>query len=222
MSYWSQFKPASCLPHNCDCEFIQDAWIAQPVAFWSSLSYIFFALLLYWMVPKKSNTLKLWTGCFILIGLFSQFAHGSFIELAMATDFAGIVLVISFFFIIKWLNRWVTNPWRICFILGSYLGGLIMAFYSLDKWFKISLCIVIFLIAIIELIHSEGKKFFKDKDLHRSLIVLFVSFIFFLTDELKLMCDPHSWMQGHSVWHVGSAVTLFLYGKWRFRVITKD
>lgn len=217
MSYWSKYAPAACLPDNCDCEFVRDAWIAQPSAFWSSFSYIFFALLLYWIVPKKTATLRLWTFSVVLVGLFSHFAHGSFIEFAMAMDFAGVVMVLSFFSVIKVLNRWVTNPWKITFLLLSYQGGLLITFYSLEKWFKVSICILIFLFAIVEILHTEGKKFIFAKDLHRALVVLVFSFAFFIAGELKLICDPMSWMQTHAVWHLGSAVTLFLYGKWRFR-----
>lgn len=218
MNFWSQFTPAQCLPDNCDCELVRDALVAQPSAFISSFSYIFFALLLYSKVQKKSTTLKLWTFSTILLGLCSHFAHASFIEFAMAMDFAGIILVMSFFFCIKWLNKWTTNPWKITFILLCYQAGLLTAFYSLDKWFKVSLCVVAFVVTIVELMHSEGKEFLKAKDLHAAIVVLFISFAFFISDELKLICDPLSWVQGHSVWHVGTAVSLFLYGKWRFRL----
>ncbi len=219
--FWRQFTPAHCLPDNCDCELIQlDKWIAQPSAFWSSFSYIFFALLLYWMIPKDTVNLKKWTMCFIFLGLCSMFAHASFIEFSMAMDFAGIILILSFFFLIKWLNRWVSTPWKITLLLLCYQGGLWMTFYSLEKWFKVALCLVIFVCAIVEIIHAEGKAFLKARDLHGALVILVISFCFFLTDELRLMCDPHSWMQGHSIWHVGTSISLFLYGKWRFRPLS--
>ncbi|MBA2405450.1 MAG: hypothetical protein H0V66_11810, partial [Bdellovibrionales bacterium] len=144
MTFWSQFSRARCLPDNCDCEFVRDALIAQPSAFWSSFAYLFFAFLLYWMVEKKTYSLKLWTLSFVLLGLSSMFAHGSFIEFALAMDFAGIILVLSFFFIIKWLNRWITTPWKITFLLLTYQSVLWLTFYSLEKWFKVGICVVVF------------------------------------------------------------------------------
>ena len=217
MNFRSYFTEAQCLPDNCDCEFVGPGWIAQPSAFWSSLFYLFFAVLLYTQVKQKTTTLKLWTLSLILLGLSSHFAHASFIEFAMAMDFSGIILILSFFYIIRWLNKWITSPWRITFLLLSYQGGLWMTFYSLEKWFKVGLCLIVFFFCIIELVHTEGKNFIKARDIHWSLITLFLSFTFFLTDELKLICDPHSWLQGHSVWHMGTAVSLYLYGRWRFR-----
>jgi hypothetical protein len=219
MSYWKQFPQASCLPDNCDCEFVRDAWIGQPSAFVSSFSYIFFALFLYWLIPKKSKALKLWTMSFVLLGLCSHFAHASFIEMAMAMDFACIILVLSFFFINKWMSRWVKSTWVTALLLLCYQGGLWLTFYSLEKWFKVSLCVIVFFFCIFELMHSEGKAFVKAKEVHWAIVILMISFSFFMTDELKLICDPHSWLQGHSVWHVGTSISLFLYGKWRFRPV---
>lgn len=221
--FWRQFTPASCLPDNCNCEFIQlDAWIAQPSAFWSSLIYIFMAFFLYRQVPNKNLTLKLWTGCFVFQGLVSHFAHGSFIEFAMAMDFSGIILIISFFLINKWLTRWVSTPWKVIFLLLCYQGGLWLTFYSLNKWFKIALCVTVFVASVVEILHSEGRSFLKARDLHWSLLILFASFSLFIMDELRILCDPHSWVQGHSFWHLGTSVSIFLYGRWRFRDLSAE
>ena len=218
MTIWSNFLPAKCLPDNCDCEFVRDALIAQPSAFWSSFAYIILAFVLYGMVEKKTLTLKLWTMSFVLLGLCSLFAHASFIEFAMAMDFAGIILVLSFFFMIKFMIKWIATPWKITVLLLCYQGGLWMTFYSLDKWFKVSICVVIFLFAIVEILHAEGREFYKARELHWALVILFGSFGFFLFDELRISCDPFTWFQGHSIWHIGTATALFLYGKWRLRV----
>jgi uncharacterized membrane protein len=92
-----------------------------------------------------------------------------------------------------------------------------MTFYSLEKWFKVGLCVVIFTISIVELLHSEGKAFLKARDLHIALVILVLSFALFMIDELRLICDPHSWITGHSIWHLGTALSLYYYGKWRLR-----
>lgn len=137
----------------------------------------------------------------------------------MAMDFACIILVLSFFFINKWMSRWVKSTSVTALLLLCYQGGLWLTFYSLEKWFKVSLCVIVFFFCIFELMHSEGKEFVKAKEVHWAIVILVISFSFFITDELKLICDPHSWLQGHSVWHIGTSVSLFLYGKWRFRPV---
>ncbi len=218
MNIWSSFHRANCLPDNCGCEFVHlDQLIAQPAAFWSSLFHIIFAILLYTQTKHKSQRLKLWIFSVILLGLSSHFAHGSFLEFAMAMDFAGIVLVMSFFTLYKWLVKWVSSTPKLVFLLLSYQGGLWMTFYSLEKWFKVGLCVIIFTISIVELLHSEGKAFLKARDLHIALVLLLLSFGLFMIDELRLICDPHSWITGHSIWHLGTALSLYYYGKWRLR-----
>jgi hypothetical protein len=218
MNIWSSFPRANCLPNNCGCEFVHlDQLIAQPAAFWSSLFHIIFAILLYTQTKHKSQRLKLWILSVILLGLSSHFAHGSFLEFAMAMDFAGIVLVMSFFTLYKWLVKWVSSTPKLVFLLLSYQGGLWMTFYSLEKWFKVGLCVIIFTISIVELLHSEGKAFLKARDLHIALVILVLSFALFMIDELRLICDPHSWITGHSIWHLGTALSLYYYGKWRLR-----
>lgn len=217
MNFWKQFPPATCLPDNCNCEFIQDAFIVQPSAFWSSLSFFIFAIVFYRSIEKKSVTLKLWFFSFCLLGIASHFAHASFIEPALALDFAGIVLVMSFFFILKWLSRWTKSLLPLLTLLMLYTASLWFAFYSLEKWFKVGLCVLVFALALGEIVHSQSKAFLKAKDLHRAIAVIFISFGLFLFDELKVNCNPYSVIQGHSFWHIGAGLSIFFYGKWRFQ-----
>jgi hypothetical protein len=218
MNIWSAYPRALCLPNNCGCEAINlDVLIAQPSAFWSSLFHLIFAVVLYIHVKEKTQELKLWVLSLVILGLSSHFAHGSFLEFAMAMDFAGIVLVMSFFALYKWLVKRVSSTPVLVVLLLIYQVSLWMTFYSLDKWFKVSMCVVIFGIAIAELLYAEGKAFWKARDLHLSLGTLVASFALFMLDELKVFCNPHSWLSGHSVWHLGTALTLYFYGKWRFR-----
>jgi hypothetical protein len=218
MSIWSNFPRAICLPDNCGCELVDlNAFIAQPSAFWSSAFHLIFPLILYFSIKEKSQKLKLWIFSVMILGLSSHFAHGSFLEFAMAMDFAGIVLIISFFPLYRWLVKWVSSTPMVVLLLLSYQGGLWMTFYSLDKWFKVGVVVVIFLFSIVELMHTEGKDFWKAKYLHLALISLVVSFGFFMIDELRIICDPKSWFSGHSIWHFGTGLCIYFYGKWRFR-----
>jgi len=154
----------------------------------------------------------------IILGLSSHFAHGSFLEFAMAMDFAGIILVLSFFALYKSLVKWVSSTPKIIFLLLSFQVGLWMTFYSLEKWFKLGLCLIFFFISMVELMHTEGKAFWKAKELHLALGILGISFVFFMLDELKMVCNPNSWFTGHSIWHFGTALALYFYGRWRFRI----
>ena len=208
--FWSRFPQAGCLPYNCNCELIHQGWIYQPSAFWSSLIYIILGVVLWKKVPQKTQLLKIFIFFVIAQGIFSQFAHGTFLKLALAMDFAGIIVIISFFTVIKF---WKKNFALKFFIYYAFLLGV---FYSLHLWVKVALCVLIFVISITDIINSLKGEFKTSKTLHQSLSLLFVSFTFFLVDETKLICVPETWLQGHSIWHFGSAYAIYLYGKWRF------
>jgi hypothetical protein len=216
---WSQYSRANCLPDNCGCELVRlEQWLAQPSAFWSSLFHIIFAFILYYQVKEKSLALKLWFFCLILLALSSHFGHGSFLEFAMAMDFSGIVLVMSFFALFNFAQKKSISTPVLVFLLLIYQFLLCLIFYSLHKWFKVGICSVIFSVTILELIKTNGRDFLKEKNLKKALIWFGVAFVFFMLDEFKVMCDPESWLSGHSVWHLGTAVSLYYYGKARFRL----
>jgi hypothetical protein len=217
-SPWSQFTRAFCLPDACGCEFVDlQAWIAQKSAFWTSSFHLFFALLLYFQVKERSQRFKFWIFSLLLLGLASHFGHGTFLEVGMAMDFAGIVQVISFFAIYPWLSRITKSFLPLILLFIGYQFSLVLIFFNLYKWFKFSLCVGVFVLSMGELVKAEGSSFFKAKSLHQALGVFFISLLFFLADEMKLWCDPHSWFTGHSVWHFGTGLGLYLYGRWRFR-----
>jgi hypothetical protein len=196
---------------------VRDDWIAQPSAFYSSVFVIIFALLLHKNVSQKSQHLTLFVISLIILGISSHLAHASFTEFGLAMDFAGIILVTSFFTIIKWIERWTKSFPLILIILALYSFGVWNVFYSMEKWYKISLSVFIFGGALAEMIYSEGKALFKAREIQLALGILAVSFVFFIIDEFKILCSPESYLQNHSIWHFGTSVSLYFYGKWRFR-----
>lgn len=219
MSYWHQFPRARCLPHDCNCELVRDGWIGQPSAFYSSVFVLIFAIQLYRKIPHKSDSLKLFTLSLLLLGISSHLAHASFTEFALAMDFGGIILITSFFAVMKLFRKITINFWGLLIILAIYFSGVSWIFYSLEKWFKVGLCLLVFAAALGEMVYSEGRAFLKAHELHKALLILVISFGFFMVDELKILCEPESIFQGHAVWHFGTAWSLYLYGKWRYRTI---
>jgi hypothetical protein len=125
-------------------------------------------------------------------------------------DFAVIVVIISFFSVLKFFKK---HPVRYFFM---YFNLLWFVFYFPPLWARVTLCVVIFAISISDIINSLKGEFKSSRTLHISLNILFVSFAFFLLDETRLLCSPESWIQGHSLWHIGTALSIYYYGKWRF------
>ena len=219
MNPWSSFSPATCFPDQCNCELTRDALIRQPSAFWSSFAYLFAAVLIIREIEKKSIELKMWAGVCSLMGLSSLFGHASFINLALALDFASIILVLSFFALLNLMRQFKQGFFSIfiCFLI--YYFSLFAAMYYMSKWPKIFFCLMIFAFSLGDILRNWGIRFLKNRNLQISLGVLLVSFGMFLVDEFHIGCEPESWFQWHSMWHIGTAISMYYYGKWRFTCV---
>lgn len=218
MSFWDRFEASPCFPDKCQCEYARDALIRQPSAFWSSLAYIFSALAIYHYVKTKSKELKLWTLVCVLMGIWSMLGHMSFTRVALAFDFSSIVLILSFFALLNVFQKLKQSWGLIVLYFCLYYSVLFSFFYMMDKWTKITACLVIFAFAKIDLLKENHWGLPKSRDLQMSLLILLFSFGIFLMDEFHVMCDPWSLFQLHSLWHIGTGVSLFFYGKWRFEL----
>lgn len=216
MSFWLRFEQASCLPDGCQCEAPRDAFIRQPSAFWSSLAYIFAGILIYKHIQHKSAGLKAWACVCVLMGLSSMFGHGSFTRFGLSIDFTSIVLILSFFALWNLFNLLKLSYTKIVLSFALYYLLVLIAMYALDKWAKVGICILVFAFAIGDVIREMGMKFLKARTLQLSLFILSLSFGLFILDEKHVGCVPDSLFQLHSIWHIGTSISIYLYGKWRF------
>ena len=215
MKSWFGLESIVCFPDKCQCEAAGEGIIRQPSSFWSSWAYLFVGIFVYRYLKNKTLELKMWTAVCFLLGITSMFGHASFTKLALALDFASIVLVLSFFMMLNlfMLLKIRLRPMLIYFSI--YYFSIFFAMYYMDKWVKIGICLMVFVLSFQDIIRESGKEFFRSKSLMVSLLALTLSFAFFVMDENHIMCDPHSFFQWHSLWHIGTAVAMFFYGKWR-------
>jgi hypothetical protein len=219
MNFWDTFEKASCLPYKCQCEAAQDALIRQPSAFLSSFAYLVAAVALFRHIKTKSTELKLWTLVCVVMGLSSLFGHMSFIRLALAIDFSSIVFLLSFFWFWNLLVRLEAPVVKMLLVFGIFYVGVVQMMYEFDKITKISTCLLIFAFSLWEVMTKARSRVLSKRSLYICFTSLFVSFGFFLLDEFHVNCHPDSFWQFHSLWHLGSALAIFFYGKWRFEEI---
>jgi hypothetical protein len=207
MSPWSTWTAAACLPHHCNCEAVRAAWIAQPSAFWSSGAYLIAWISLWLKRRQFSDGFRVWMISFMILGLASHFAHGSMTEAAMACDFGAICLLLV-----------TPAGTRFRFRLGIPLLfiPLSIAFYGAAKTTKIGIALFVFVITLLE--HGRTlRERLKEPGFKKAVGLVSASFLLFIWDEMKLRCEPEDWLQGHSLWHLGSAWAITEYAKWRFR-----
>ncbi len=216
MKPWQDYARSPCYP-DCSCEFMNsESWIHQPIAFWSSLSYLLPILFLHIRVKNKTHMYYAWVLVFVTLTLSSMFCHASFIRLSVAMDFASIGVIMGFFSFFHFTRMEKASAFKIYSSLIGLLILMIGGMYYLDKWTKIALCMLIFLFAFYEIYLKKGKYFLESRSLQLSILILVCSFLLFLMDDMKALCDPHGWVHGHTLWHIGTAWSAYYYGKWRF------
>jgi hypothetical protein len=219
MKSWFGLESIICFPDKCQCEAAGEGIIRQPSSFWSSWAYLLAGIFLYRYLKNKSLELKMWTGVCFLLGITSMLGHASFTKLALAMDFASIVLVLIFFSI---LNFFMLLQIRLTHMLICFAGFyvvLVLAMHSMGKWGQIGICVIVMALSVNDILRETGKDFFKYKSLNYALLILSISFVIFVMDENHVMCDPQSLWQWHSFWHIGTAIAMFFYGKWRLSEI---
>jgi hypothetical protein len=214
MSPWSTWIAAACLPDHCNCEAVRAAWIAQPSAFWSSGAY-FVAWTALWLKRRQfSDGFKVWMLAFFILACASHFAHGSMTEVAMACDFGAICLLLLTPPLLQFRLGRGSN-----ILMGAGLvllfGMLSAAFYGAGKMTKIGVALSVFGVSLLE--HGRTlRDRIREPGFKKALTLVTLSFLLFIWDESKLHCEPESWLQGHSLWHLGSAWAIAEYGRWRF------
>ncbi len=214
MDPWADWIRAACLPAHCNCEAVRQGWIAQPSAFWSSLAYFASWAILSFKLWQKNIALKIWLFTFLFLGGASHFAPGSMTEVAMACDFAAICLLLLAPGLLRLLEKKL--PDSILFILVPLLFTLVtLGFYGAEKLTKIGLALVTFVFSIADHLIHESKRI-RDPGFGKAVTILVASFLFFIWDESKIQCEPNSWLQGHTLWHLGSAWAIYEYTQWRF------
>lgn len=215
-SFWAKFDRPNCYPDNCNCEPYVDGWVIQPSATITSLPII---LLGFWIFLSAKNSKFTYPKIFgvlsIILGIASTLAHGTFTDYALHFDFYAILLSIS------WVGThcyFKNNDWTKRQILIWIFVSLIMfaTVYLYQSW-RIYLCLLYFAFTFV--LWLKWIKLHKERlsNFVLSFVVLTISSILFYVDENKIWCAENIWILGHSLWHLGVCLSLYLAYKGFYR-----
>lgn len=220
------------------CEFNDtEKFFHQSMNTYSNLSYFFFGILLLQIANYDFNNKADFTQnrlekfpllsaligiCFIYLSFGSAFFHASLTYLGQRVDMNGTysisitLLGIGFYHLLYKFDFSVTAKklW-----VGSLLV-VIIAFLPISLMISSSKLLPAM---ILLLLISIGVHYFQFRK-HKSFILAISGFILmFLAvkirtlDVQKINCDPHSFYQGHAIWHLLTAMSSFCsYAFFRF------
>jgi len=215
MNPWGSLEGVDC-SLGCQCEYVRDALIRQPSSFWSSAFFLIPAITLKKKIPRKDFFFQLYVVVLILLSLSSFFAHGSFTKVALAFDYTSIITLTTFFLMAHTLQKMRFSPSTMLIIYGFWFGLVFLGMSSMEKFEKIGLCLLLFVLALIDVIREKGLKSFGQPKLVATLLIFLVSFGMFVLDENHIFCDPMGPWQLHGLWHLGASLGITTYSLWRF------
>lgn len=211
MNFWSLFERLPCFP-DCGCEpMVHGCIICQPVNVLSSIPYFIAAIVLYFRIKNKSNELIAWTSLLSVCGMTSMFAHSTYMTLTMAMDYASIIFLLTFFLYFDVVGK--KSIWA----FPVYYFLILIGMLPLDIWTQYFVTVVIFTIAIIHFLRKHSIKALVHKSLLTSFFILAGSTLFMLLDKKEWLCSVRYIPYGHTIWHLGSAVSSYYFGKWYFQ-----
>jgi hypothetical protein len=216
---WSIYAPATCTATRCFCEFPRiDALILQPANSGSSFGYAFVGFLMIMLSQERgwqsdfNKHAASWFGVTtIFVGLGSVLLHATLTLWGQFFDVMGMYLV-SGFMLVSALARWRNLSARqaIWLYLGV-VGTLLTVLYYVPEVRRSLFALVLLAAIILEVILARPLR----PGIRVSYFVMgiatkAVAFGIWNFDQSGLICVPHSIFQGHALWHLLGATSLWL------------
>lgn len=197
------------------CEAQTNTWIIEPANFWSNFSYLLAAL---WISKNsqqyKSRAIRSYAWVMVVMGLCSAIYHGSYTFVFQIFDFFGMYLMTTLMLLIQmkrlgWISSAMSprNFWS--WVLGTTAFTVWCDFYT---EFPIQFLILIQTAVVILsefLIRARSKTRYNMKWFYLGFGFMTLAATFSFLDLKRILCDPNNHLlQGHSLWHLFSAIGL--------------
>jgi hypothetical protein len=209
---WSGFTT----PNVDWCEAERCAWIVNPADAWSNLPYLLLGLWM-WREARRLGRpdLARFGPAGVAIGFFSFAYHASY---TFALQFLDFVAMFLFCFTVLARNAvrlgWIRPERETLFFFVGVLGLSALVPPLFHAGFPIQALVGILIAAALG---QEWTLRRRDGPLAAypiyglGLGLLGAAAVASLLDVTRAACDPASWLQGHAVWHVLSALALVAF-----------
>jgi Ceramidase len=216
---WSAYAPANCTATRCFCEWPRaGSLIVQPANSWSSYGYAFAGFLMIlqsqgrgWVSGFHKHAAAYFGITAIFVGLGSVLLHATLTLWGQFFDVMGMYLV-SGFMLVSAIARWRNMSMRSSALLYLVVvGGLLTLLYLVPE-VRRSLFAVVLLAAIgFEMILARPLRCNVRVSYYLiGIAVKAVAFTIWNLDQHGVVCSPESLLQGHAVWHLLGATSLWL------------
>jgi len=211
---WSTWTP----PNVNWCEEELCAWVVNPADTWSNLAYVVFGLIMVWSLRRESDALLRSFGpVAIVVGILSGIFHASYTFFFQFFDFVAMFLFLFLPLILN-LRRFGRLRGKSAFVW--YLVGVAGMSALVPVGFALGLPIQA-LVFILILVVLGQEILARRRGLPSGPLAIFLGAIgllaagatFSALDLSRVFCDPSDHiLQGHAIWHVLTAASLWVLG----------
>jgi Ceramidase len=215
-----EMRPASCMPDSCFCEAVRNHGIRQPANTWSSLAFVVVAAMVLARWARRPSAGRrayplLYAFTLAVVGLGSVFLHATLSFAGQFADVFGMYLIATFALLYS-VDR--LRGLSGAAFAGGYIASnavLAMVLYWIPGVRRMVFGLLIVAVVLVEkLIRRRNAAVSTTKHLWMALGIMGLAFAIWILDFTRVLCSPYSWIQGHAIWHVLSAVAawyLFRY-----------
>ena len=215
---WESWDPATCLKTGCFCEAsnIQSP-IRQAANTYSSLGFVFSGMFII-ASARKGNRFSVWYSILmglasIIIGVGSTFYHASLTFIGQFFDVFGMFLLAAFMLVYAWERIWklrISTTLGLFLTLNIFLSWLQIAIPDTRRY---AFAIVLIIALVFEYyFRAKNKPQIDLRLLQVGIGLLAGAYIIWILDNTRILCLETSLLQGHSIWHVLGAISVwFLY-----------
>ena len=216
---WAAFVPASCTATRCFCEAPRTGTLMlQPANTWSSFGYVLIGSLMLAM-PYNRDPDSALTGISgrtlgvtaIVVGVGSGLLHATLTLWGQFFDVLGMYLVGSFL-LVSAIARWCRIPDGAAVAIYAFLCLSLVTILIVAPEVRRWLFAVLLIAAIVmELVFARKQRPGAKIAFYLwGLAATATAFGIWVLDQDGVICAPHSLLQGHSVWHLLGAASLWL------------
>ena len=215
-SIWVDWHPATCLQRGCFCELPNyNSPIRQRANTISSLGYIFSGM--FALIPSKEmrrfsfgHAVIFGVSC-LIIGLGSAFYHASLTFTGQFFDVLGMFMLATLMLVYAFERIWnlrFAATRGLCLALILFLSVLQI---SLPDTRRFVFAIVLVIALLFEAYYLKQKTpIIAANKLRLGIILLAIAFIIWTFDIARILCIQTSLIQGHAIWHLLGAASVWL------------
>lgn len=213
------YAPATCTATRCFCEMPRaGALMLQPANSWSAFGYVLAGFLMIVLARGRA-----WTSAFprgaaatfgitaIVVGVGSVLLHATLTLWGQFFDVLGMYLVGSFL-LVRAVAKWRGIPDTIAIVAYVLLCAALVAVLIVEPEVRRWLFAVVLIAAIaVEVIYARPLRSGALVRLYLfGIVAKAVAFAIWNADQHLLWCAPQSVVQGHAIWHLLGAVSIWL------------